>query len=329
LLSANISDGGYYALYGIPQTITYGTTVYQKGGQVVHTLRGYMGDSLFFSGVKAYLQKYSYNYASTYDLLDFLTSYSGIDLGSFFDAWVFSPGFPHFSVDSVVTIKSDSGFDVTVFVRQKLRGTTHYAIANHLELTFMDGKWQKITDTIVFSGISGSKTFHLPFAPEAVMADMAEKISDATTDENKIIKNKGEYEFRQTFCKLRVEKVADSALVRVTHNWVAPDGLIDLQPGLHISDSRYWTVEGIFPPGFMAQGIFAYNTAINLDKSLITNPGDSLVILYRPRAGKPWKGTGFTRQGSYTEGTITIDNLQKGEYTLAVWDSDYLDKIKK
>jgi aminopeptidase N len=96
LQSAHVIDGGYFALYGIPQTITYGNTVYQKGGQVTHTLRGYMGDSLFFGGVKAYLQKYAYNYASTYDLRDFLSSYSGIDLKPFFDAWVFTPGFPHF-----------------------------------------------------------------------------------------------------------------------------------------------------------------------------------------------------------------------------------------
>ncbi len=329
LLSANIFDGGYYAIYGIPQTITYGTTVYQKGGQVVHTLRGYMGDSLFFGGVKAYLQKYQYNFASTYDLRDFLSAYSNTNLDSFFDAWVFAPGFPHFSVDSVVTAQSHCGFDVTVFVRQKLRGTTKYANANHIELTFMDGKWQKITDTIVFSGNSGSKTFHLSFAPEAVMYDMDEKISDATTDEYKIIKRPGEYEFRQTFCKLTVAKISDSALVRITHNWVAPDSLIDPQAGLRISDSRYWTVEGIFAPGFKAQGIFTYKTAVNLDKSLLTNAGDSLVMLYRPGAGKPWKGTGFSRQGPWTEGTITIDNLQKGEYTLAVWDSDYMDKTKK
>ncbi len=329
LLSANIIDGGYFAVYGIPQTITYGATVYQKGGQVVHTLRGYMGDSLFFGGVKAYLQKYRYNYASTNDLLNFLSAYSGIDLKPFFDAWVFEPGFPHFSVDSVVTVKLKSGFNFTVFIRQKLKGTNHYANTNHLELTFINSKWQKITDTIVFSGISGSKTFHLPFAPETVMADMNEKISDATTDEYKTIKSKGEYEFRQTFCKLRVDKISDSALVRITHNWVAPDSLSFSLPGLRISDSRYWTVEGIFPSGFKATGIFTYEAAANLDKSLLKNPGDSLVILYRPGAGKPWKGVDFTRQDSSNEGIITVNNLQRGEYALALWNSDIMDKVKK
>ena len=329
LQKTDITDGGYFALYGIPQTITYGSTVYQKGGQVAHTLRGYMGDSLFFGGVKAYLQKYAYNFASTYDLRDFLSAYSGIDLKPFFDGWVFSPGFPHFSIDSTVTVKSKIGYDVTVFIRQKLKGRTQYANANHLDITFMDRSWRKITDTIVFSGATGHKTFHLPFSPVAVMADMDEKISDATTDEFKPIKNTGEFEYKQTFCKLNVKQIADSAMVRFVHNWVAPDSLNLLQPGIHISDSRYWTVEGIFPSGFQATGEFTYKVSVNLDKKLLADSGDSLIMLYRPGVGQHWERTSFIRKGSKNEGSITVDHLQKGEYAFGFVDSQYLEKTKK
>ncbi|MDO9255713.1 MAG: M1 family metallopeptidase [Bacteroidales bacterium] len=321
LQTTSITDGGYFALYGIPPTITYGSTVYQKGGQVVHTLRGYIGDSLFFGGINAYLQKYAYNYASTYDLRNFLSSYTKIDLLPFFDAWVFAPGFPHFSVDSSVTVKSGNGYDVQVFIRQKLKGATQYANANHLEITFMDSSWHKITDTIVFSGAGGNKTFHLPFSPTIVMADMDEKISDATTDEFKVIKSTGEYDYKQTFCKLQVEKIADSAFVRITHNWVAPDSMKVLIPGIRISDTRYWTVEGIFPTGFKAKGEFIYKASENLDKTLLTDPKDSILMLYRTGAGSAWEKTHFIRKGSLTEGTITVDNLQKGEYTLGVLNS--------
>ncbi len=326
LLSTHITDGGYYAVYGIPQTITYGSTVYEKGGQVTHTLRGYLGDSLFFGGVKAYLQQYAYNYASSYDLRNFLTAYSGLDMASFFDAWVFAPGFPHFSIDSAVSVPSGNGYDVTVYVKQKLKGVTQYANANHLEISFMKTDWQTITDTIVFSGITGSKTFHVPFLPVEVMADPDEKISDATTDIAKTLKNTGEYDYQHTYCKVAVEQVTDSAFVRITHNWVAPDSLEVPQPGLRISDSRYWTVEGIFPADFKAKGIFTYSRAATLDKTLITNSQDSLVILYRPGAGYPWQGTAFTRVGPWMSGVITVDSLQKGEYSLAIWDELYLDK---
>ena len=329
LLTTNVVDGGYYALYGIPQALTYGSTVYNKGGQVAHTLRGYMGDSLFFGGINAYLRKFAYNYASTYDLRDFLTSYSGMDLGPFFEAWVFAPGFPHFSIDSSVSIKSGNGYDVKVFVRQKLKGATQYANANQLEITFMDGSWQKITDTIVFSGAIGHKTFRLPFSPVAVMADMDEKISDATTDEYKTIKSTGEYDFKQTYCKLHVKQITDSALVRITHNWVTPDYLNLLQPGFRISDLRYWTVEGIFPSGFLINGEFTYNSVVNLDKTLLSDSKDSLVMLFRRGARQPWKETSFIRKGSWNEGTITVANLQTGEYALGIKDSENTNKAKK
>jgi len=326
LQTTHITDGGYYAVYGIPQTITYGNTVYQKGGQVTHTLRGYMGDSLFFGGIKAYLQQYAYNYASSYDMRDFLNSYSGIDMEPFFDAWVFAPGFPQFSIDSSVTVQSANGYDVTVYVRQKLKGTTQYANANHLEISFMDSNWQTYSDTIIFSGSTGNKTFHVPFLPLEVMADLEEKISDATTDVAKSLKNTGEYDYQQTYCKVIVDQITDSAFVRITHNWVAADSLVVPQPGLRISDSRYWTVEGIFPADFKAKGKFTYSKAATLDLTLITNSKDSLVILYRPGAGDPWQGTPFTRQGAWSGGVITVDSLQKGEYTLAIWDQMYLDK---
>ncbi len=329
LQSAYYIDGGYYALYGIPQTLTYGNTVYQKGGQVTHTLRGYMGDSLFFGGVKAYLQQFAYNFASSFDLRNFLTAYSGIDMGPFFDAWVFAPGFPHFSIDSTVIVPIADGYEVSVYVRQKLRGATQYANANHLEISFMNNDWQAITDTLVFSGITGSKTFHLPFPPVEVMADLDEKISDATTDVAKTLNSPGEYDYQQTFSKVLVEQITDSAFVRITHNWVAADSLIIPQPGLRISDSRYWTVEGIFPQGFKAKGKFTYSRAISLDLTLITNSKDSLVILYRPGAGHPWQGTKFTRVGPWSSGTMVVDSLQKGEYVLAIWDRLYLGKKDK
>jgi aminopeptidase N len=329
LLSTHVTDGGYYAVYGIPQTLTYGNTVYQKGGQVAHTLRGYMGDSLFFGGINAYLQQYGYNFASSYDLRDFLTAYSGTDMSPFFDAWVFAPGFPHFSVDSAVTVPAGNGYDVSVYVRQKLKGTNQYSNANHLEISFLDSNWQTITDTITFSGVTGYKTFHLPFSPVEVMADANEKLSDATTDIAKTLKTTGEYDFSQTYCKVLVDQISDSALVRITHNWVAADSLAVPQPGLRISDSRYWTVEGIFPADFKAKGKFTYSRATTLDLTLITSSKDSLVMLYRTGAGQPWRGTSFSRIGPWTAGIITVDTLQRGDYTLAVWDRLFLDQSEK
>lgn len=324
LLNTYLTDGGYFALYGIPQTITYGSTVYDKGGQVTHTLRNYMGDELFFPAIKAYLQQFKYYYASTYDLRDFLSAYSGMDLNPFFDAWVFSPGFPHFSIDSIQKHASDNGFEITVFVRQRWKGASLLANNNHLEICFLGSSWQKVTDTIVFSGATGMKTFFIPFEPIAVMADLDEKISDATTDQAYTIKTTGETNYAQSYAKVITDQILDSAYVRITHNWVAPDSLHPPVPGLRISDSRYWTVEGIFPSGFKAKGKFTYSKTVGLDNTLITNSKDSLVILYRKNSGSAWMPVSFVKLGGWMGGSITVDTLRAGEYALAIWDRLFL-----
>ena len=318
---AHITDAGYRALYGIPAEYTYGSTVYDKGGIVVHSLRNYLGDSLFFGCIKAYLQQYAYNYASTCNLRDFLSACSGINLDEFFDAWVFRPGFPQFSRDSVSVVQNGSNFNATVFVRQKLKGTTVYANANRLEVTFMGRQWQLHTDTLSFSGKIGSKTFTLPFAPVETMIDLNEKIADATTDMAKVIKSPGETDFPETFVKIIAEQVPDSAYVRITHNWVAPDTLKASVLGLRLSDYHYWAVEGLFPSGFKAKGRFLYNRANSVDNTLLNHPGDSIVILYRQGAAAEWRSTAFVKVGNFSTGYLTVDSLQPGEYTLAVYDN--------
>jgi hypothetical protein len=316
----HIADNGYRALYGIPTEYTYGSSVYDKGGIVVHTLRNYLGDSLFFGGVKAYLQQYAYNYASSYDLRDFLSAFTGTDLDDFFDAWVFSPGFPQYGIDSTVVIPAGNNFNVTVFVRQKLKGASLFANSNRLEITFMGTQWQIYSDTLSFSGEYGSKTFSVPFSPVETMADLNEKIADATTDIAKVIKTIGDIDFTDTYARVIVEQVPDSAFVRITHNWVAPDSLKTQVPMLRLSDYRYWKVEGIFPEGFKAKGRFVYNRSNYLDNTLLIHPDDSLVMLFRPGASADWRSAPFTRTGNYSVGYFIVDSLQRGEYTLAVFD---------
>ncbi|MBK9357404.1 MAG: hypothetical protein IPN08_08485 [Bacteroidales bacterium] len=100
-------EGGYRPLSPMPPEYTYGDNVYDKGGITTHALRGYLGDSLFFSGVKAYLEAYSFSPASSYDLRDFLTQQTDTDMTGFFDFHVFGPGFNHFTVDSFKVVPAE------------------------------------------------------------------------------------------------------------------------------------------------------------------------------------------------------------------------------
>jgi hypothetical protein len=148
--------------------------------------------------------------------------------------------------------------------------------------------------------------------------------ADATTDGVKTIKSTGLYDYADTFFKLDVTQVSDSAFVRVTHNWVPPDSLRAPVEGLTLSDYRYWTIEGIFPEGFNATGRFMYNRNAYLDNNLIVNAADSLVILYRPDAHSDWQPIPFTRIGPWQIGTLYVTPLRPGDYTLAIWDELYV-----
>jgi len=319
--SSIYGDGQYFALYGIPAEYTYGNTVYDKGGIVVHTLRGYLGDELFFAGVKGFLEEFAWDYMSSEDLRDYLTVNTGIDMGPFFETWVFTPGFPHYSIDSFNVVPSGDDYMVTLHARQKNKGTDHYSDANRIEVAFMDYGMDYSTRIMEFDGETGSQEFTIPYEPACILVDPNDWICDATTDESHIINTAGDISFSNTFFSLTTEEIADNAFVSVTHNWVAPDSLKTPVPGLRLSDYRYWTVDGIFPEGFSATGKFTYSRSNYLDNTLILSSADSLVILYRANASEDWQGIEFSQLGPWMVGNLYVENLQKGEYTLAVWDA--------
>ena len=78
--------------------LTYSSTVYEKGASVAHALRGYLGDDVFFPAITEFLAQNAYQSVSSYDFRDFLTNYTGIDMTGFFQDWVFTGGFVHYSI---------------------------------------------------------------------------------------------------------------------------------------------------------------------------------------------------------------------------------------
>lgn len=71
-----------------------GTNVYDKGAWVVHMLRGFLGDTLFFQCLHDYRQAYAESSATTDDFRAVCEQTSGRDLANFFDQWVMNGGSP-------------------------------------------------------------------------------------------------------------------------------------------------------------------------------------------------------------------------------------------
>lgn len=317
-------DNGYRAVAGVPHQYTYGSTVYDKGATVAHSLRGYLGDSLFFSTIKAYLSQKAFSNQSSIEFRDFISNYSGVDVTDFFDSWVFSPGFSQFTVDSFSVISTAGLYNVNVAVEQRLNHKSNYANSNRVPITFMDNQWHRKDTIVQFSGQYGSESFALNFLPTIVFTDLEERFADATTDYSAVLKNSGLIDFPNSYFKLNVNYVTDSALFQITHNWVAPDSLGIHYEGLHISSKHYWTVASNRKTFFNAQGQFKYWRTADLDADIISSAQDSLVILYRPHGGIPWQKVSFHSLGNWITGYILVDNLQNGEYALASYDAQHI-----
>lgn len=318
-------DGSYLPLYGLPHAYTYGMTAYDKGATVVQSMRAYLGDSVFFDAVTAYVQEFAFNHASSYDMRDFISDHTGTDMTAFFDAWVFTGGTPHFSIDSFAVQNNGNNFMVDIYPRQKHKGVAHIDLDNIIEVTLMDNDWNSFTDTVHFSGPAGHSMLEVPFEPTAVFIDPEERMCDATTDSYKIIKESGNYSFPETYCSIKVNDITDSAFLQVVHNWAAPDSMFDPLPGLSLSPYRYWTIEGILPENFDATAKLMYNRFDYLDNDLIESEQDSVVILYRPDAREEWQEIEHVREGIWSVGYIYVDAVP-GQYTLAVWDTQYVGK---
>jgi len=321
----HIEDGDYYSIYGIPHEMTYSNTVYKKGADVVHSLRAHMGDSLFFNTVKKLLDDYQYKDIDSQEMCDYLSTQSGMNLQGFFNSWVFTPGFPHFSVDSFLTTSNGYNYDVRIWLREKLKGRNTYSENVRFEISFMNNNRDIHTEMVNFSGPLYDTVFTVPFNPNFIIVDIDEKTADATTDMYLNINTTGNFDFPQTHFAGVVQEISDSAFVRVEHNWVAPDSLKTPIKGLFLSPNRYWKIDGVFPSDFVMQGKFNYNRSTStitgwLDQELITNVVDSLVLLYRPNTKTDWIILNTSRIGNSGIGNLFADSIKQGEYCLGIWD---------
>lgn len=321
LRTAHRDDGDYYALANVDLASTYGTTSYDKGALVIHTLRNYMGDEKFFYASKKLLDDYAFSTVSSEQLRDNFMLHSGLDLNDFFDAWVFQPGFIHFSVDSLHLIDANT-YTYRYTIKQQLHKASQYANSNKIEVQFFSQNREVFTDTIRFSGEYGTKTVQLPFSPVYYTVDYFEKMADAVSDFNLLVTGAASNPMPDAFTSFNVINATDSSLVRVEHHWVSPvQKEVPSSSIARISNNRYWKIDGVINGQLDAKLIFQYNSAEDLDMEVLQNTNvDSICIAYRRDIFDTWKLIPSTRIGSASSGIIRVDEFLPGEYVLAIGD---------
>ena len=331
----HVSDGDYLPVSGVPHQHTYSSTVYEKGADMAHTIRGILGDQ-FESCVTSYLNDFAFSDASSDDFQQHLSTCSGIDLSDFFDKWIYQEGHRHFSIDSWEGADQGNGnYQITGSIRQKLVHAPEYSNSLPIEVNVFDEQFNQRTRTVFVYGPCTDIDFEVDINPVYVTLDMEEQISDATVDFYMGMNSPQLYDYEKARASIDVHAISDSALIRVVHNFAKPDPFRSPRPGLHLSPNRYWKVEGIVPATFQSTGIFPYNGTVSssdgyLDNDLITGTEDSLVIMFRSSTDEDWMivdsfFVDVQINANNARGQIEVYDLQLGEYVLAYWDASKAD----
>ncbi len=98
------------------------TSVYSKGAWVLHTLRGVLGDSVFFASLRAYRAKFEGGAAITDEFRDVVDSVAHRDLGWFFNEWIFGKGWPQYAFKSAY---ASGAISMTIYQRQDTSWPTY------------------------------------------------------------------------------------------------------------------------------------------------------------------------------------------------------------
>ncbi len=312
-------DDGLYPLDNVPQDHTYGMHSYQKGGLVIHTLRNYMGDSLFFSSLRQLLDHFAYQNVNSEEFFTYLSQVSGMNLMDFYEDWIHQPGFLDFDVDKIVNHACGI---YAVVVRQKGYGTSHLGTNVPVDVTLVSGDMEfSTTEHQLVSGDSTELMVLSSFNPAFVILDHHGKLNDATIDDTRKVAEPGNISFTNTYCSAQISQLSDTSLIHVEHHYVAPTAPSPLPEGyIRFSQTHYWTVNyaGAEPTGVWrfqlkrTNGQPDYNL---LDGGFAI---ENLKLMYRPDGQSAWTPVEYTRTGSPYNSTITTTDMLAGQYCFAV-----------
>lgn len=327
---AHIEEDDYLTLSQIPEDYTYGTHVYNKGADVVNTLRGYLGDSVFFLCVRNYLQEFAFRDASSDSLKHSFEQSSGRSLDAFFNTFVHHSGFLNVEVDSFHVAGSNVPYQVSVFLHQSLKGPAVNCSDFPVEITLIDAQGHTYTAPAVSSEVPQMISLSSPVFPKAIFVNEHEKSGLAQTGITKTIATPGNIALAPIQFNLTLQQLSDTAVIRVTQHYVQPDGFDPLS-GYRCSTERFFSIEGVFPDTFDASGSFIYDGRTfspsgtqYLDNLLLTETEDSLFLFYRENPSHHWAIYPYYTKiaGNVNDkyGTMRIDSLLPGHYVLAMKD---------
>lgn len=331
---AHLRDGISTGVSNVSHANTYGTHVYRKGADMIHSIRTAMGDTAFFNACRQFMKKYAYQNVRTQDFIAHFNTYAGIP-SQFIQQIIADTGFFHFSIYDIQVVRKNQ-WEVTLSYQQRKRFGHHVYTEMPYEITVFDKKRNRQVVPVKL-GKNGTVVFQSAVEPEMVCFDFDQKMQDAITEDVIITDAPGIHPNAYSMLPLNITRNSDTSLIRIEHHWVYPDAYFLNLPGVLMSKARYWSVDGILDTSFRASATFNYDGSkpgnFNggwLDHELLNGiPEDSIVLLYRPDAKSYWRietnctktiGNKLDKKGSFL-----LPQLQKGQYAFGIFKSGMLN----
>ena len=332
LRNTHFTDGAYLSLHNMPHAYTYGSTTYDKGWMVWHSLRGYLGDSLFYAALNSLMASCAFGNLDAYQVRDSLSLYTGVDLSDFFDFHIFGKGFVDYHVEMSNPGEGCMENEVEVHIRQQGVGTTNLMRKNRVPLTFYA---QSGFDSVsckrvaTFDGEETWEVFSLPFVPVFCVLDPDCEFSDAATVVSQSMEGYG-ISYTLSTAHVKVKSPGEMRFI-AEHHWGQAFG--NMPRGVVRQAQRYWMLRGTWTADDALQAQFHFvrtsfdgSNFDHLDHGFLTTQAsvDSLVLFYRANSHEGWHMIPSTLMGNRNEGYLAADSALPGEYTLAVVDLEHL-----
>ncbi|PIQ08587.1 MAG: hypothetical protein COW71_10960 [Ignavibacteriales bacterium CG18_big_fil_WC_8_21_14_2_50_31_20] len=145
---SRISSESEQTLYN-PGLNLFSSVVYNKGAWVLHMLRKEIGDSLFFSGIKSYYNKFKYGNSNTQDLIQIFETVSNRNLDKFFNQWIFEgTGILELEIKLSEKVISKNEIELKIDIKQIQTGYENYHFPLDIELEDSSGNIINISSYI-------------------------------------------------------------------------------------------------------------------------------------------------------------------------------------
>lgn len=320
------NEQSYWPISGVPPQHIYSSTTYSKGADVIHSLRGIMGDSLFFASLQTALQQFSFDHWDAASFQAALEQASGINLNSFFQEWVRKPGWTGIIPEKPNFLYSGNQYNASVYLTQHLKGKTGYTSGIPIELTWLGTSGQEFKQSVLIQGDSTLASAGLPFEPKHALVNRNEALGLAETATDSLLSNSGNYSLG--YALVTAAKTSSTPYrMFAGHRWTGANGW---GPGFLLNPQRHWSF--YFPDGAPSDLTLALNyngrttgSSARLDNELILGSEDSLVLLFRPNRDAVWtEATADPTVAQHVPGANLNDKIgrfdllkpQSGEYCI-------------